>query len=84
LLGGKLRKDIPECLRCATEHGPMEAIQNVLDLCRFLQFSGYHAVKIYETHTKRDTSVIKVQPSVWYGWTISRLGERRTRVLWFF
>jgi hypothetical protein len=34
-----------------------------------------------DTHTKRDTSVIKVQVSVRYGWRISRLEEHRTRVL---
>ena len=30
-------------------------------------------IKIQETHTKRDTSVIKVQASVLYGWRMDRL-----------
>jgi hypothetical protein len=63
----------------------MEAIQSILDLCRFLRFSGCQGqLKMQGTHTKRDTSVIKVQAAVRYGWKIDRLGERRARALWFF
>jgi hypothetical protein len=61
----------------------METIQSVLDLCGFSN-SVETRGKMQETHTKRDTSVIKVQATVLYGWNVDQLGERRTRGFWFF